>query len=339
MKKRRSSAYKPATAQDTLNRLRLSWARKDRRRVVLALIVGASAVISSLAIWRAISARRTAAAHHDGPVAPVYKAEVLASYPHDLKAFTQGLTWHNGRLFESTGLYGNSSLREVDVTTGKVLRRHNLADGDFGEGLTAISANEISWLVQVLWKNHRGYVYDAETFAHEATFPLDGDAWGIASVSPGGNQMYMTNGSSTIKVLRLDGRALLKEREFKVYDGNREVGLLNDLQVINGEIWVNVWPCELIARVNPKTGHVSSWVDLRYGMKQSEVPTGHRIDVLNGIAHDPKSGTIYVTGKLWPRLMAIQPTKQKTATNIAYATKAFFLEPEHVRYTLKHVLV
>ncbi|KAI0567736.1 glutaminyl-peptide cyclotransferase isoform X1 [Gracilaria domingensis] len=271
-------------------------------------------------------------------MAPVFKAKVLQEYDHDHKAFTQGLVYFENHMYESTGLYGESSLRKVDVSTGKLLDLHQLESNHFGEGL-AVVGEDGSLLMQVLWKVGKGYVYDRNTLHRLFEFSYDGDAWGLASLPGDRNQIYLSDGTSAIKVFRLQGSSFKLTRQFTVLDGSKEVGLLNELEIVRDELWANVWMSDFIARIDPRSGKVKGWLDLRETLRQSAIPKGHRIDVLNGIAYDEKSSSIYVTGKYWPKLFSIGLTDQLVADNITEVTKAFFLNPEDVEYVHNHVIV
>lgn len=270
--------------------------------------------------------------------APVYAANIVGEYKHDLDAFTQGLVWHEGALYESTGLRGKSSVRRVDLETGKVVDTHKLKLDDFGEGL-CISGKNGDKIVQVLWKMGKGYVYNRETLEQQSEFDFEGDGWGLASMPGRPEEIFLSDGSSKIRVYRLDDGRLKKLRDFTVRDGTKEVGLLNELEVIGGELWANVWYSDFVARIDMETGTVKSWVDLRGLLKRDEVPKGHSVDVLNGIAWDKNTGSVFVTGKLWPKLYSIVVTDRVVAQSVAGLGNAFFLDPEQVRYVHKHVLM
>lgn len=271
-------------------------------------------------------------------MAPVVKARVLAEYDHDRKAFTQGLIWCDGHLYESTGLHGSSSIRKVDPSSGKVIGYHELDQDDFGEGLALVGPQD-SRLLQVLWKVGRGYVYDRNQLLPLFQFSFDGDAWGVASLPDDRNVIFLSNGTSTVKIFHLNGTKLQYKRQFIVFDGLKEVGLLNELEVIGTELWANVWMSDFIARIDLHTGKVNSWLDAREILQKSSIPSGHTVDVLNGIAYDDHSKSIYVTGKHWPKLFSIQITEDHVAKKISDVTNAFFLDRDQVEYVHKQVLV
>lgn len=222
---------------------------------------------------------------------------VIHAYPHDPNAFTQGLIYEHGHLYESTGLYGQSSLREVDLQTGQVLREKKLPDQDFGEGLT-------DWgntLVQLTWKAHTGFVWDRDTFQLIRTFHYSGEGWGLTQ---DGHDLILSDGSPTLRYL--DPSTFATVRQLKVTWHGKPVQNLNELEWVKGEIYANVWMSNKIARISPLTGHVIAWIDLAGII--SEVELRNNNAVLNGIAWDKKGDRLLVTGKLWPKMFEIQVT-------------------------------
>lgn len=270
-------------------------------------------------------------------MAPVVAAQVVSQYAHDRRAFTQGLVWHDGMLYESTGLQGRSSIRRVDLESGEVLQSHRLKRFDFGEGLS-LCGTDGKELVQMLWKVGKGYIYDKDSLKPLSEFRFSGDAWGITQVPGRIDEFYLSNGTSRVSTYRLQGGEFTKIAEFAVRDGDKEVGLLNELEIVGDELWANVWMSDFVARINHATGVVSSWVDLRNLLTESDIPAGHQVDVLNGIAWDATQNRVFVTGKLWPKLYSIQVTNHKVADNIASVTDAFFLDPSRVSYVHRSVL-
>lgn len=271
--------------------------------------------------------------------APVYKISIVGEYPHDRHAFTQGLLLSSdGYLYESTGLYGRSTLRKVDMKSGTVIDSRKLPDDEFGEGVTQSSEND-EHLVQVMWKIGKGYVYDRVTLHRLTSFQLPGEAWGITQMQSGSKDLILSDGTSTLQILSVDMAGKVEfERTIEVKDGEKPVGLLNELEMVNGELWANVFMTDVIARIDINTGIVNSWVDCRDLLDSSSIPVGHRVDVLNGIAHDPKTDTVYITGKLWPKLFAIRVSEERVADSVSDIVNAFFLSPKHVSYVLKHML-
>lgn len=228
--------------------------------------------------------------------APRIEVDVLRAFPHDPGAFTQGLVVRNGQIFESTGLYGQSTVRRVDLDTGAVLQTARLPDTQFGEGL-AIWKNT---LVVLTWQSGQGHVLDLDSFKPVRTFAYPGEGWGLARTD---RELVMSDGSSAIRFL--DPDTFEEKRRIAVTDGGRPVKRLNELEWINGEIWANVWQTDRIATINPEHGNVTGWIDLS-GLLQDSGAGMDGADVLNGIAYDSESGRIFVTGKQWPRLFEIR---------------------------------
>ena len=227
--------------------------------------------------------------------APVQSFKVVATFPHDTTSFTQGLVFADGELYESTGLNGESTLRRVDITTGKTLQRIDVPREYFAEGLALVGDE----LLQLTWQHHIGFVYDRKTFKQKRTFSYKTEGWGIAY--DGTSRLVMSDGSDTLTFL--DPKSLASTKTLKVQDAGRPIGNLNELEWVEGEIWANVWQTDRIARISPNTGEVSGWIDLRslYPQAQRMPPA----DVLNGIAYDKATRRIFITGKKWPRLYQI----------------------------------
>jgi len=219
---------------------------------------------------------------------------VLASFPHDPSAYTQGLVIYEGRLYEGTGQYGRSSVRLVDLSTGNVERRTTLSPEYFGEGITVLDDR----LYQLTWKSRLGFVYELDTLKLLKTFRLDGEGWGLTH---NGEHLIVSDGSSGLQFL--DPETFDVVRRLAVRDSDQRVDQLNELEFIRGEIWANVWFQDRIARISPTSGEVLSWVVLDDLYPRSQ--RGYE-EVLNGIAFDPESERLFVTGKNWPRLYEIE---------------------------------
>jgi len=224
---------------------------------------------------------------------------VVNAYPHDSQAFTQGLIYLDGHLYESTGLNGRSTLREVDLESGRVLKEISLPQQYFAEGLT----NWGSTLIQLTWKKNVAFVYDRATFRLLKTFHYPWEGWGLTQ---DGKHLIMSDGSETIHFL--DPDTFKQERKIRVTDRGKPVQNLNELEYIHGEIYANVWMSNRIARISPSTGKVLGWIDLS-GILPSVEVTGEGA-VLNGIAYDAAHNRLFVTGKDWPRLFEIQVVKK-----------------------------
>lgn len=226
--------------------------------------------------------------------------EVVREFPHDAAAFTQGLLLSNADWIESTGGYGTTSIRRVDKATGKVLVKMDLAENFFGEGVAELDGK----LFQLTWKSQMGFVYDSQTLRKLGSFSYSGEGWGLTT---DGTSLIMSNGSD--RLLYLDPKTFRVWRELKVrYNGN-PVKLLNELEFIEGEIFANVWHSQNIVRINPVDGNVVGVIDLTgIDAKEKRRDEEH---VLNGIAYDPKSREMFVTGKCWPKIYQIQLVRKK----------------------------
>jgi glutamine cyclotransferase len=230
---------------------------------------------------------------------PVHHYVVKHTYPHDPHAFTQGLFYKDGFLYESTGLNGQSSLRKVELATGKVLQKKDLASAFFGEGIAEAGGD----IVCLTWTNHVGFVFDAKTFDEKRRFEYEGEGWGLTS---DGRHVYMSDGSASIRVL--NPKTLEEERRIHVTAGGAPVDRLNELEWIDGQIYANVWGRDVIAQIDPSTGRVAGWIDLAGLIDPAERGSSQNA-VLNGIAYDAKHHRLFVTGKLWPKLFEIEITK------------------------------
>ena len=226
---------------------------------------------------------------------PVYGYRVVHVYPHDREAFTQGLEYRGGFLYEGTGLNGRSTLRKVDLESGKVLQEVRVDSGYFGEGITLLNRR----IVELTWQSHRGFVYDSGTFQRIRDFNYPGEGWGLTN---DGRQIYMSDGTARIRCW--NPSTLRETRRITVHDGQRPVEFLNELEYVHGEIYANVWQTDRIARIVPGDGRVSGWIDLTGLLTAAEQAEG--ADVLNGIAYDSLGDRLFVTGKFWPKLFEIQ---------------------------------
>jgi glutamine cyclotransferase len=225
--------------------------------------------------------------------APTWRHEVLRSFPHDPEAFTQGLLFRDGFLYESTGQNGRSSLRKVELETGKVVQRIAVGRQYFAEGLAAWG----SQLIQLTWETNIGFVYDRATFKPLRTFTYKGEGWGLAD---DGSRLVMSDGTPELRFL--NPQTLAEIGRVRVLDGASAVDDLNELEVVKGEIFANVWLTDRIAVIAPASGRVVAWLDLKGLM-----PARPNSDaVLNGIAYDAARDRLFVTGKLWPRMFEIR---------------------------------
>ena len=225
--------------------------------------------------------------------APVEAVAEVRSYPHDPRAFTQGLMWHDGRLYESTGRYGESTLRIVDLESGQVRQRVDLPPQYFAEGISMHQGR----LYQLTWREGVAFVYDPATLRETGRVEYTGEAWGLTS---DGESLVVSDGSSYLTWV--DPASFAVRRTVRVTDGGRPVDQLNELDWIRGEVWANVWHSNQIVRIDPATGQVVGRLDLAHLVP----PVTDREAVLNGIAYDEANDRLFVTGKLWPRLFQIR---------------------------------
>lgn len=265
----------PAATKVMTTAMKIRWA-------AAAVIVSATAVVIA---WPQLGAPREAG-HWD--------VEVKAVYPHDPRAFTQGLTFHNGVLYEGTGQYGESTVRRVDLETGRVEQRMPLEPRYFGEGIAILG----STLYQLTWQNGVALVYDVERLERTGSFTYDGEGWGLTH---DGRQLIMSDGTETLRFI--DPETFEVRRTVRVRDAGRPIVRLNELEYIDGEVWANIWYDDRIVRIDPGTGDVVGWVHADTVYPASE---RHPEDVLNGIAYDSDTGRLVITGKNWPHLYEIE---------------------------------
>lgn len=224
-----------------------------------------------------------------------YGYRIVHVYPHDPLAFTQGLEYRGGYLYEGTGLRGRSTLRKVDLTTGKLLKEIQLQPELFGEGITVINEK----ILQLTWQAQMGFVYDQNSFRRLRSFTYTGEGWGLAN---DGKTIFMSDGTPQIRCI--DPLTLTEIRRFTVHDGNTPVKNVNELEWVRGEIYANIWHSWRIARIAPSDGSVVGWIDLTGVISKDELHDPEA--VLNGIAYDAMGDRLFVTGKLWPKLFEIK---------------------------------
>jgi glutaminyl-peptide cyclotransferase len=232
---------------------------------------------------------------------PVYDAEVVRAYPHDPAAFTEGLFYHDGALYESTGLEGQSTLRKVELATGRVLRSRALDSQYFGEGIVPWKGR----LIQLTWVSHVGFVYDLATFAPIARFTYPGEGWALTE---DGRDLIMSDGTPVLRFL--DPDTLKPVRRLTVTADGVPLRNINELEWVKGQILANVWMTRRIARIDPATGRVTAWIDL--GRLVPPDVAGDADAVANGIAWDAQHDRLFVTGKRWPRLFEIHLVRRTT---------------------------
>jgi glutamine cyclotransferase len=227
---------------------------------------------------------------------PRYGYRVVNSFPHDSRAFTQGLIVRDGFFFESTGQHGQSSLRKVRLTTGEVVQQRPLENRYFAEGLTDWGTE----LVQLTWQTQVGFVYDLATFRPARTFTYQGEGWGLTRDQ---THLIMSDGQRSGQLRFLDPKSFREVKRVTVRDGSRIIDRLNELEYVRGEVFANVWQTDEICRIDPVTGRVLGWIDLA-GILPASQRNGPDA-VLNGIAYDANADRLFVTGKYWPRVFEI----------------------------------
>ncbi|MGO9261243.1 MAG: glutaminyl-peptide cyclotransferase [Bryobacteraceae bacterium] len=230
---------------------------------------------------------------------PEYGYEVIHTYHHDPLAFTQGLFYLDGYLYEGTGLEEQSSIRKVKLETGEVLEKRDLSGNYFGEGI-------VNWkdrLLEITWTTHVGFIYDLLSFAPKGQFEYPGEGWGLTQ---DGKRIIMSDGSPELRFW--DPETLKELGRLRVTADGQPVKDLNELEWVKGEVFANVWQTDTIARIDPATGKVVGWIDLTNLLS----PADHteQTDVLNGIAYDAKGDRLFVTGKRWPKLFEIKLVKK-----------------------------
>ncbi len=286
---RSPSAVEPPVAAGRPQRPRWKW----------PLAVGLLLLMMGGAIWGLTLAQRQ---DRRLPEVPALGYRLVNTFPHDPEAFCQGLLFVDGELYESTGLYGRSSLRRVDLETGRVLQRVDLDRRFFGEGITAWNDE----IIQLTWREQVAFVYDRTTFAHRRSFRYSGEGWGLTN---DGERLIVSDGSSTLRffdpaTFRLIGRLTVRDR-------GRPLRNINELQYVRGELLANIFHSERIARLCLTTGDVTAWIDL------SDLYPRHlrtHEEVLNGIAYDEENDRLFVTGKNWPHLYEIRIIEEREKT-------------------------
>jgi glutamine cyclotransferase len=253
---------------------------------IIAALVACAAALSAFPQWAA-------------PRAPkLWTVEVKATYPHDEEAFTQGLAFHDGALYEGTGQYGESSIRRIALPSGEVEQSQPLSALYFGEGITIFGDR----LHQLTWVNQVGFIYDVATFERVGTFRYAGEGWGLTH---DGEHLILSDGSERISFLDPETHEVV--RTIRVRSEGRPIVRLNELEWVDGEIWANIWYEDRIARIDPDDGHVVGWIDASRILPASQRGSE---DVLNGIAYDDASGRLIITGKNWPMLYEVEVVPQ-----------------------------
>lgn len=253
------------------------------------------ASLSSLNCQTGVVANRSSERKAPGGAIAQSTYEVVNTWPHDSEAYTQGLLFSNGYLLESTGLEGQSTLRRVELHTGKILEQVIIPRPYFAEGLALLNGK----LYQLTWQHGVGFIYDANTLNKLGDFKYSGEGWGLTT---DGHRLILSDGTSRLRFFYPENFRLPKS--VTVLDRGKPVTNINELEYVQGEIYANIWHEERIARIEPNTGRVIGWIDLT-GLRELSGVTDEE-GVLNGIAYDETSGRLFVTGKLWPKLFEIR---------------------------------
>ena len=251
--------------------------------------------LTAILLAGVIACVNSSAARQAGDSLPVYSYEVVNSWPHDEDAYTQGLVFHDGALFESTGLRGSSSLRRVELKTGKVKKKVELSRAYFAEGITIFQDK----IFQVTWQEQKGFIYDLKKFKQAGEFTYEGQGWGLTHDN---HFLILSDGTNRIRFL--DPVTFQVQRTISVYDNGQPLTEINELEYIKGEIYANIWRSDRIVRIDPTTGKINAWVDMT-GLHH--VGDGSDSEnCLNGIAYDPETDRLFVTGKRWPKVFEIR---------------------------------
>ncbi|OYT91560.1 MAG: glutamine cyclotransferase [Burkholderiales bacterium PBB3] len=243
----------------------------------------------------------TARPTHEAGI-PVYGYQVVHAYPHDVNAFTEGLFYKDGFLYESTGLLGRSSVRKVALKTGEVLHSLSLPADVFGEGI----AHWDGQLIGLTWQSETGYVLELAGLSYTKRFSYPGEGWGLTQNAQG---LIMSDGTPELRFL--DPKTLREVRRLRVTADGEPVSQLNELEWVDGEIFANIWQTDRVARIDPATGHVTGWIDLSALLAEQDRIKNHT-DVLNGIAYDATQKRLFVTGKFWPKVFEIRLVPAKS---------------------------
>ncbi len=269
---------------------------KTRLLLTLALAVASLQCNAGANSGSTTNANKAAENTNANTAAPVkYGYEIVHIYPHDPGAFTQGLVFINGKLYEGTGQEGRSSLREVELQTGNVVKKVDVPEPYFAEGIALLN-NKI---YQLTWQHQVGFIYNADNFEQVGKFNYSGEGWGLTT---DGHSLILSDGSNRIRFLDPDSFHVTKT--IAVVDGNLPVNELNELEYVNGEIYANIWHDNRIVTIDPQNGRITGWIDLTGLLPPGDVQDEEA--VLNGIAYDQAGSRLFVTGKLWPRLFEIK---------------------------------
>lgn len=269
-----------------------------KKSLVIAILLIVVIIVLSASILVIFNSNNASAKS----AATYYTYAIVNTYPHDTNAFTEGLVYSDGFLYESTGLNGNSTLRRVDLTTGNVLQEYTLPTQYFGEGIAVVN----NTIIQLTWQSNIGFIYNKTTFAVLRNFTYPTQGWGLTF---DGKNLIMSDGTDHLYFL--NPTTFQQTGQIQVHDGNTSVVNINSLDYINGEIYANIWLTNTIAIINPETGQVKAWINLT-GLPDENNPNPEA--VLNGIAYDQQNNRLFVTGKDWPNIYQIKLIPQTNQT-------------------------
>ncbi|MCW4043021.1 MAG: glutaminyl-peptide cyclotransferase [Candidatus Bathyarchaeota archaeon] len=278
-----------------MNNQRNTARKSSTRHVIISLLGITVFLILSLYYYNSNYVEYQVTPTQTSQDVSVSLCKIINTYPHDRNAFTQGLVFEKNHLYEGTGLYGRSSLRKIQLENGVILQIRNLSDQYFGEGITIYQDK----IIQLTWKNKVGFVYDKDNFQKIQEFHYLTDGWGLTY---DGEHLILSDGTSTLHLI--DPETYEEVNQIQVFSKEGPVKDLNELEYVKGEIYANVWQTNLIARISPTTGKVTGWIDLSElrRIENSSNPAA----IPNGIAYDPKSDRLFVTGKLWSKIFEIE---------------------------------
>jgi glutamine cyclotransferase len=265
-------------------------------RIISALAIVLVILVSGIIIAASSTKQQETPKQPDTPKSslPQYTYSIVNTYPHDTKAFTEGLTYVDGQLYESTGGYGSSTLRKVDLETGNIVEEVTLPNQFFGEGIAVVN----NTIIQLTYREMIGFIFDKDSLEQISDFTYGTEGWGFTF---DGNRLIMSNGTSNLNFL--DPVTLRNIGHVAVHDGNVSVTLLNELEYVKGDVYANIFMQQRIAVIDPETGQVKAWINLA-GLDNSSALNAE--SVLNGIAYDSTNDRLFVTGKNWPHLYEIK---------------------------------
>ncbi len=283
-------------------------------RILVTLFMLLAACLPLVGLAQTLSTPLPVTSSNATVSAPLRGFEVIARYPHDRAAFTQGLTFYQGHLYESTGIRGHSSIRRVELESGRVLESRHLDDSLFGEGLAVIDHH----LVQLTWQSGKAFMYTPVDLSKTGVFNYSGEGWGAVGIN---RKLVISDGSARLKFINVGDHR--QTGSLSVRDGKHPIEGLNELEWVEGLIFANVYPSDYIAQIDPVSGQVVGWIDLGRLMPSSE--RADSTAVANGIAYNPETGALFVTGKLWPyiyqlKLMETEVLPDKQAVFSAFSS-------------------